>query len=110
LTAKKPGSADKPAEKPQAAEAKKPAAAKPAGSSAEAIRAAAAAKSNGHDGKLPSEFAVGARIRYKDNGDWITGTLKSLEPAVLILDDQTQIRTTTNVLRDAIAEGLIVRA
>ncbi|MEX2139269.1 MAG: thiamine pyrophosphate-dependent enzyme [Pirellulales bacterium] len=83
---------------------------KPAGGSAvEAIRAVAAAKSNGHNGGLPSDYAVGIRIRYKDNGDWITGTLKSLEPAVLVFDDQTQIRTTQNVLRDAIAEGLIVR-
>jgi pyruvate/2-oxoacid:ferredoxin oxidoreductase beta subunit/NAD-dependent dihydropyrimidine dehydrogenase PreA subunit len=109
LTAKKP-SGEKPAEKSPAAEAKKPAAAKPAGSSAEAIRAAAAAKANGHEAGLPADFTAGARIRYKDNGDWVTGTLKSVEPAVLILDDQTQIRTTENVLRDAIAEGLIVRA
>jgi hypothetical protein len=84
---------------------------KPAGGSAvEAIRAAAAAKSNGHDGGLPSDYAVGVRIRYKDNGDWITGTLSSVEPAVLVLDDQTQIRTTPEVLCNAIAEGLIVRA
>jgi hypothetical protein len=49
------------------------------------------------------------RIRYKDNGGWVSGTLESLEPTLLILDDHTQIRTTENVLRDAIAEGLIVR-
>jgi len=109
LTAKKPAGAEKPAEKSPAAEAKKPAAAKPAGSTVEAIRAAAAAKSNGHDGELPGDYSVGARIRYKDNGGWVTGTLKSLEPAVLVLDDQTQIRTTQNVLCAAIAEGLITR-
>jgi pyruvate/2-oxoacid:ferredoxin oxidoreductase beta subunit/NAD-dependent dihydropyrimidine dehydrogenase PreA subunit len=80
------------------------------GSAVETIRAAAAAKSNGHKGGLPSDYAVGVRIRYQDNGDWITGTLKSLEPAVLVFDDQTQIRTTADVLRNAIAEGLIVRA
>ena len=80
------------------------------GSAVATIRAAAAAKSNGHEGGLPSDYAVGVRIRYQDNGDWITGTLKSLEPAVLVFDDQTQIRTTADVLRNAIAEGLIVRA
>jgi pyruvate ferredoxin oxidoreductase beta subunit len=107
LTPKKSsGAAEKPAAK--AAEAttlpKKPAA-----SAVETIRAAAAAKSNGHEAALPGEFTAGVRIRYKDNGDWVTGTLKSVEPAVLMLDDQTQIRTTQSVLCDAIAEGLIVR-
>ena len=81
---------------------------KTAGSTAEAIRAAAAAKPNGHERALPGDFGVGVKIRYKDNGGWVTGTLKSLEPAVLVLDDHTQISTTENVLRDAIAEGLIV--
>jgi pyruvate/2-oxoacid:ferredoxin oxidoreductase beta subunit len=83
---------------------------KSGGSSAvDVIRAAAAAKTNGHNAGLPGDYAVGVRIRYKDTGDWVTGTLKSLEPAVLVFDDQTQIRTTQEVLRDAIAEGLIVR-
>jgi hypothetical protein len=102
---KSSAAAEKPAAKDAAAPAKKAA----TGSTADAIRAAAAAKSNGHEAALPSDFAVGVRIRYKDNGDWVTGTLKSLEPAVLILDDQTQIRTTQKVLHDAIAEGLITR-
>jgi pyruvate/2-oxoacid:ferredoxin oxidoreductase beta subunit/NAD-dependent dihydropyrimidine dehydrogenase PreA subunit len=107
LSPQKPSAtAEKPAAKDAAAPAKKAA----SGSTADAIRAAAAAKSNVHEAALPGDFAVGVRIRYKDNGDWVTGTLKSLEPAVLILDDQTQIRTTQNVLCDAIAEGLITRA
>ena len=82
---------------------------KGAGSAVEKIRAAAVAKPNRHDGGLPSDYTVGVRIRYRDNADWVTGTLKSFEPAVLVFDDQTQIRTTPEVLRDAIAEGLIVR-
>jgi hypothetical protein len=76
---------------------------------AKASAGPAAAKRNGHDTALPAGYSAGARIRYKDNGGWVSGTLESLEPTLLILDDRTQIRTTENVLRDAIAEGLIVR-
>jgi pyruvate/2-oxoacid:ferredoxin oxidoreductase beta subunit/NAD-dependent dihydropyrimidine dehydrogenase PreA subunit len=82
---------------------------RPAGSTAAAIRQTAASKSNRQDAHWPGEYGIGARVRYQGNGDWVAGILKSLEPAVLVLDDQTQIRTTGQVLRAAISEGLIVR-
>jgi pyruvate/2-oxoacid:ferredoxin oxidoreductase beta subunit/NAD-dependent dihydropyrimidine dehydrogenase PreA subunit len=104
---KSSGDAEKPAK--AAAEGKKPAAANPVASAVEAIRAAAKPKTNGHDGGMPEGYGVGVRIRYKDNGGWTTGTLSSLEPVVVALDDETMIQTSQQVLQNAIAEGLIIR-
>ncbi len=87
-------------------EAAKPA--KPVAKPAAASETAAAAKTNGHGG-LPEGYGVGARIRYKDNGGWVPGVLKSLAPVLLALDDETEIETSLDVLTNAISEGLVVR-
>jgi pyruvate/2-oxoacid:ferredoxin oxidoreductase beta subunit/NAD-dependent dihydropyrimidine dehydrogenase PreA subunit len=73
-----------------------------------APKEAAPAKTNGHGG-LPEGYGVGARIRYKDNGGWVPGVLKSLAPVLLALDDETEIETSLDVLTNAISEGLVVR-
>jgi hypothetical protein len=63
---------------------------------------------NGH-GNGHANLSVGTRIRFRDGGGWIGGVVQSLDPVVLILDDQTQIRTTGEVLANGLAEKLIER-
>ena len=54
------------------------------------------------------ELRPGRRVRYKDGSAWVAGVVEALDPAVLSLDDGTEIRTTRGVLLDGLAEGLIV--
>jgi pyruvate/2-oxoacid:ferredoxin oxidoreductase beta subunit/Pyruvate/2-oxoacid:ferredoxin oxidoreductase delta subunit len=69
--------------------------------------AAPAPKSgNGHPAAV-TELKPGAKLRYNDGQAWIAGVLKSLEPAVITLDDRSEIRTTADIVRAGIAEGLI---
>ncbi len=67
---------------------------------------------NGHttNGKSAVALAVGARIKYRDRDGaaWITGIIESLEPPVLSFDDDTEIRTTPEMLSAGMAEGIIV--
>jgi pyruvate/2-oxoacid:ferredoxin oxidoreductase beta subunit/NAD-dependent dihydropyrimidine dehydrogenase PreA subunit len=77
-----------------AKKAAKPAAAKPAAKSG-----------NG----LPDGFGIGSKIKYSDGGNWVNGVLESAEPVVLALDDKTEIRTTSQILQNAISEGLVVK-
>ena len=63
------------------------------------------AASNGHG--LPSGFAAGAKIRYDGGGGWVTGVLRSVEPIVLDLDDQSEIEVSKDVLREAISVGIV---
>jgi hypothetical protein len=51
----------------------------------------------------------GVKIKYSDGGNWVTGVLESAEPVVLALDDKTEIRTTSQILQNAISEGLVVK-
>jgi hypothetical protein len=96
---KKPAGGAKPAaEKPAAAP--KPAAVK---------EAAKPAAKNGNGHTAPEGVAVGLRITYQSAGNWLGGVIESLEPVVLSFDDDTEIRTTMDVLRSALAEGLIKR-
>jgi hypothetical protein len=85
------------------AAAKSPAAKMPAAKGAGDGRTAAP---NGH-GPLPSGFKPGSRIKYFDGAHWVPGVIQSLEPAVLELDDESIIRTTTDVLAAGVAEGLL---
>jgi pyruvate/2-oxoacid:ferredoxin oxidoreductase beta subunit/NAD-dependent dihydropyrimidine dehydrogenase PreA subunit len=97
---KKPAGSAKPAgEKPTAA-------AKPAAAKAEATKPAA---KNGNGHAAPDGLSVGVRITYQSAGNWLGGIIESLEPVVLSFDDDTEIRTTMDVLRSALAEGLIKR-
>jgi pyruvate/2-oxoacid:ferredoxin oxidoreductase beta subunit/NAD-dependent dihydropyrimidine dehydrogenase PreA subunit len=67
-----------------------------------------AAGGNGNGHKL--EIKVGSRFKYKDGGAWVPGVVTSLEPAVLELEDGTELRTTLKVLENGLAEGLITQA
>ncbi len=82
---------------------KKPAAkaAKPAAAKAAAAKTANA-KTNG--GALP----IGAKVKYQDGSAWLPGVVESLDPVVVALEDGSQLRTTPEVLANAVAEGLIV--
>jgi len=67
--------------------------------------------SNGHASSPapPERFGPGTRIRYKEGERWISGVVRSLNPAVVLLDDGSEIHTTAAVLTAAIREGLIER-
>jgi hypothetical protein len=73
-----------------------------------AAKPAAAGGRNGANGH--PEIKVGSRFKYKDGGQWVPGVVTSLEPAVLELEDGTEIRTTLKVLENGLAEGLISQA
>ncbi|MEK6239149.1 MAG: hypothetical protein N2C14_30905, partial [Planctomycetales bacterium] len=83
--------------KDKAKGASKPAAKKPA----------AAAKKPAAGNGLPAGFSVGGKIKYYDGANWIPGVLQSSSPAVLALDDETEISVPGNVLLDAIKEKLV---
>lgn len=74
---------------------KKPAAAKKAAP-------AKAAATNG--------LAAGSKIKYQAGGDWLAGVIESTDPVVISLADDTEIRTTAEVLATAVAEGIVVTA
>jgi hypothetical protein len=65
-------------------------------------------KANGN-GKAHGDFGVGTRIKYNDGSAWVSGTVASVEPAVLKLDDNTVIQTSMDILLAGAAEGIIVR-
>jgi pyruvate/2-oxoacid:ferredoxin oxidoreductase beta subunit/NAD-dependent dihydropyrimidine dehydrogenase PreA subunit len=68
---------------------------------------AKSASGNGNGG-LPAQFQAGAKIRYRDQHQrWIPGTLRSLKPAVLDLEDGTEIEVPYEVLLEAVTLGVI---
>jgi pyruvate ferredoxin oxidoreductase beta subunit len=67
----------------------------------------APAKKAETNGGLPDGYAVGSRIRYNDGAAWMTGVIKSTSPAVLTLDDGSTIEVSGDVLREAIAVGIV---
>jgi len=75
---------------------------------------AAAKPANGKSagGKTGGEAAApglsaGARIKYHDGSRWVGGVLESTDPAVVSLEDDTEIRTTLKILADAVKDGLV---
>jgi pyruvate/2-oxoacid:ferredoxin oxidoreductase beta subunit/NAD-dependent dihydropyrimidine dehydrogenase PreA subunit len=70
--------------------------------------AASAKKPAGKNGNgLPSGFAAGAKVRYDGGSGWVTGVLRSVEPIVLDLDDNSEIEVSKDVLREAISVGIV---
>jgi hypothetical protein len=64
---------------------------------------------NSHAAAAPKvDFKIGTRIKYHDGSAWIPGVVESVEPAVLVLEDESEIRTNLDVLLAGVAEGLIV--
>ncbi len=59
---------------------------------------------NGH-GRSPR---IGDRIRYHDGKAWIAGIVESLEPACLALEDESEIRVTSELLKQSVAAGVVV--
>ncbi|MGE3775829.1 MAG: thiamine pyrophosphate-dependent enzyme, partial [Pirellulaceae bacterium] len=82
---------------------------KPAGESTKATpaKAAPAAKAAAaSQGTMPL-LPVGARIKYHDGATWVNGVVRSLQPVVLDLEDQTEIEISQDVLREALALGIV---
>ena len=105
LAQKFSGAPDTATESKSAPAAKAPA--KPAAAKGDAAKGGPA-KSNGNGHRpLPPSFAAGARVQYFDGAAWLTGIIRSLEPAVLALDDESEIHTTRDVLAAGVAEGLV---
>jgi pyruvate ferredoxin oxidoreductase beta subunit len=63
----------------------------------------AAASGNG----LPSGFSAGAKIKYEGGGGWVNGVLRSVDPVVLDLDDNSEIEVSKDVLREAVSVGIV---
>ena len=79
---------------------------KPAAKAAPAVAPAKKpAASNGNG--LPGGFAAGTKIRYDGGSGWVTGVLRSVEPVVLDLDDNSEIEVSKDVLREAISVGIV---
>ena len=76
-----------------------------------AAKPAANTNGNGHAAPAPkgAEFSIGTRIKYNDGSAWIPGIIASLEPAVLKLDDDSEIRTNLDVVLAGAAEGIIIK-
>jgi len=90
-------------------EAPKKEAAKKEAATPAAPKAAKPAGGNGHSSPLPEGFKVGARIKFNDGGRWVGGVVAALSPALLSLEDDTEIRIPDEVLGNAIREGLVER-
>jgi hypothetical protein len=75
------------------------------------VRAGANGEAAATNGAAVDGLAVGVRVKYRSsNGEgWIAGVVESIDPAVVALDDGTQLRTTVDVLAAGVKEGLIVR-
>ena len=69
----------------------------------QAVSAPPAKNGNGHK----VDFQAGMRLKYHDGAQWITGVLRSTEPAILALEDHTEIHTTRQILADGVRDGLI---
>lgn len=54
-------------------------------------------------------FEKGAKIKFNDGNGWVTGVLQGTDPAVLALDDNTEINVTADVFQAAVKEGIVVR-
>ena len=94
----------------------KPAAKAPAKPQAEKssiakVAVPAAAKNGNGQTNGSGLLEIGAKIKYRDRqGDrWVTGVVESIDPPVLSLDDDTEIRTSSEILAAGMAEGIIVR-
>jgi pyruvate ferredoxin oxidoreductase beta subunit len=57
----------------------------------------------------PDGLKIGSRIRYYDQVGWVRGVLTSLDPVILDLEDETEIRTTLDILHAGLAAHLIER-
>jgi pyruvate/2-oxoacid:ferredoxin oxidoreductase beta subunit len=80
-------------QKPAAAPAKPAAARSPSG--------------NGQSSGLPKGFQAGAKIRYDGGEGWVNGVIDSVKPVVMTLADNTEIEISPDVMKEAIALGLV---
>jgi pyruvate/2-oxoacid:ferredoxin oxidoreductase beta subunit/NAD-dependent dihydropyrimidine dehydrogenase PreA subunit len=72
-----------------------------------AAKPAPAKKAETNGNGLPPGYSIGSRIRYNDGAAWLTGVIKTTAPAVLQLDDGSTIEVSGELLREAIAVGIV---
>lgn len=70
-------------------------------------KAAKPAAGNGHGSGLPSGFQAGAKIRYDGGEGWVIGVIESVAPVVMTLADNSEIEISPDVMKEAIALGLV---
>ena len=77
------------------------------GSAPKAKRKADSSSPVGASSKSSGPAAVGSPIQYWDGAAWIPGTLRSLTPALLDLQDGTEIEVDQEVFGEAVARGVV---
>jgi len=80
------------------------------GGSAPAPKKAAAKPAAAKPAAEGNGFSKGTKIKFNDGSGWVTGVLDAVDPAVLSLDDNTEINVTADVFKAAVAEGIVVKA
>jgi hypothetical protein len=70
-------------------------------------KAAKPAAGNGHSSGLPSGYKTGAKIRYDGGEGWVSGVIESVAPVVMTLADNSEIEISPDVMKEAIALGLV---
>ncbi|MCA9247505.1 MAG: hypothetical protein KDA42_10330, partial [Planctomycetales bacterium] len=88
--------------------------AKPAAKAAPAAAKAAAAKpaaaKPAASGSLPGGLALDSAVKFNDGSGWVGGQITSVQPLVVSLEDETELRITSDMLDEAVKAGLIVKA
>ena len=72
-----------------------------------AAKPAAAKPKSSNGDSLPKGLSIGSRIKYNDGERWVDGVLRSDDPVVLALDDNTKIEISQSLLRNAVDIGIV---
>jgi pyruvate/2-oxoacid:ferredoxin oxidoreductase beta subunit/Pyruvate/2-oxoacid:ferredoxin oxidoreductase delta subunit len=80
---------------------------KPAAKAKPAAVAAKPSGGNGQSSGLPKGYQAGAKIRYDGGEGWVNGVIDSVKPVVITLADNTEIEISPDVMKEAIALGLV---
>ena len=57
--------------------------------------------------KRPGGFQAGSKVKYDGGTGWVSGVIRSLDPVVMELDDDSEIQISSDVLREAISLGIV---
>ncbi len=79
----------------------------PAAAPTQAKAKAKPAAGNGQSAGLPRDYQAGSKIRYDGGEGWVNGVLTSVAPVVMTLDDNSVIEISPEVMKEAIALGLV---
>lgn len=82
---------------------------KPAEKAAPKKPAAKPAAGNGNGSSMPGGFEAGSQIKYDGGSGWMNGVIRSLDPVVMELEDDSEIKISGDVLREAISLGIVAK-